>query len=83
MTTTVKINGMENELIVDTESPISIMRLDSEGLKETEIQKVKHRYQDVNKNEANYGKIPVDIESDINKQKKHLLITERNDMTPL
>ena len=53
-------------------------------MKDTEIQKVKHRYQDVNKNEVKIrGKIPVDIEYENNKQKMQLLITERNDITPL
>ena len=53
-------------------------------MKDTEIQKVKHRYQDVNKNELKFwGKIPVDIEYENNKQKMQLLITERNDITPL
>ena len=52
--------------------------------KGTEIQKVKHRYQDVNKNEVKFrGKIPVDIEYENNQQKLQLLITERNDKTPL
>ena len=45
---------------------------------------MKHRYQDVNKNEVKFrGKIPVDIEYENNKQKMQLLITERNDITPL
>ena len=53
-------------------------------MKESEIQKVRHWYQDVNKNEVKFrGKIPVDIEYENNKQKIHLLITERNDITPL
>ena len=52
--------------------------------KRTEIQKVKHRYQDVNKNEVKCrGKIPADIEYEKNKQKLEILITERNDMTPI
>ena len=51
-------------------------------MKESEIQKVRHRYQDVNKNEVKFReKIPVDIEYENNKQK--ILITERNDITPL
>ena len=53
-------------------------------MKRTEIQKVKHRYQDVNKNEVKCrGKIPADIEYEKNKQKLEILITERNDMTPI
>ena len=53
-------------------------------MKESEIQKIRHRYQDVNKNKVKFrGKIPVDIEYENNKQKMQLLITERNDITPL
>ena len=83
-TTTVKINGTEKEFIIDSGSPISIMPADKTIVKDTEIQKVRHRYQDVNKNEVKFrGKIPVDIEYENNKQKMKLLITERNDITPL
>ena len=46
-----KVNGIEKEFIVDTGSPISIMPADESILKKTEMQKIKHRYQDVNKNE--------------------------------
>ena len=45
---------------------------------------MKHGYQDVNKNDIKLqGKIPVDIEYENKKQKMQLLITERNDITPL
>ena len=58
------------------------MPADKTIVKDTEIQKVRHRYQDVNKNEVKFrGKIPVDIEYENNKQKMQLLITERNDIT--
>ena len=84
LTTTVKINGTEKEHKTDTGSPISIMPADHKIMKETEIRNVKHQYQDVNKNEVKVrGKIPVDIENENNKQKVQLLITERNDITPL
>ena len=64
---------MEIEFIVDTGSPISIMPADNKIMKETEIQKVKHRYQDVNNNELkSRGKIPVDTEYENNKQKMQL-----------
>ena len=49
LTTTVKINGTEKEFIIETGSPISIMPADNRRMKESEIQKVRHRYQDVNK----------------------------------
>ena len=84
LTTTVKVNGIEKEFIVDTGSPISIMPADENIMKQTEIQKVKHRYQDVNRNEVKFrGKIPADVEYENNKQKMQILITERNDITPL
>ena len=84
LTTTVKVNGIEKEFIVDTGSRISIMPADENIMKQTEIQKVKHRYQDVNRNEVKFrGKIPADVEYENNKQKMQTLITERNDITPL
>ena len=84
LTTTVKVNGIEKEFIVDTGSPISIMPADENIMKQTEIQKIKHRYQDVNKNEVKFRrKIPADVEYENNKQKMQILITERNDITPL
>ena len=84
LTTTVKVNGIEKEFIVDTGSPISIMPADENIMKQTEIQKIKHRYQDVNKNEVKFrGKIPTDVEYENNKQKMQILITKRNDITPL
>ena len=84
LTTTVKVNGIEKVFIVDTGSPISIMPADENIMKQTEIQKIKHRYQDVNKNEVKFrGKIPADVEYENNKQKMQILITERNDITPL
>ena len=60
------------------------MPVDNTIMKDTKIQKVKDRYQDVNKNEVKFrGKIPVDIEYENNKQKIQIIITERNDITPL
>ena len=80
----VKVNGIEKEFIVDTGSPISIMPVDEKILKQTEIQNVKQRYRDVNKNEVKFrGKIQANIEYENNKQKMQILITERNDLTPL
>ena len=54
LTTTVKINGTEKEFIIDTGSPISIMPADKTIVKDTEIQKVRHRYQDEKKNEVKF-----------------------------
>ena len=69
------------EIIVDTGSP---MPPDERITKSTEIQKITNRYQDVNKNEVQFwGKIPVNVEYENNKQKMEILITERTDSTPL
>ena len=54
LTTTVKVKGIEKEFIVDTGSPISIMPADENIIKQTEILKVKHRYQDMNKIEVKF-----------------------------
>ena len=79
-----KINGIEKKFLVDTGSPISIMPVDEKILKQTEIQNVKQRYQDINKNEMKFrGKIPANIEYENNKQKMKILITGRSDITPL
>ena len=60
------------------------MPTDENILKKTEMQKIKHRYQDVNKNEVKLqGQIPTDIEYGNNKQKMQILFTERDDITPL
>ena len=53
-TAVVKINGIEKEFIVDTRSPISIMPVCENIMKQTEIQKVKQQYQDVIKNEEKF-----------------------------
>ena len=75
-TTTLKINGIPKEFIIDTGSPISLMPPDERITKSTEIQKMTNRYQDVNKNEVKLrGKIPVNVEHENNKQKMEILIT--------
>ena len=57
---------------------------DKKILKLTGIQKIENRFQDVNKNEAQFRrKIPVDVEYGKNTQKKEILTTERTDITPL
>ena len=83
-TTTLKINGIPKEFIIDTGSPISLMPPDEKITKSTEIQKITNRDQDVNKNEVKFrGKIPVNVEHENNKQKMEILITEITDITPL
>ena len=54
-TAKIKINVTPKEFIIDTGSPVSIMPLDEQIMKKTEIQKITNRYQDVNKNEINSG----------------------------
>ena len=52
------------------------------GQKDIEIhrEKLTNRYQDVVKNEVNFGgEVPVNIEYENNKQKMEVFITERND----
>ena len=84
LTAKVKVNGIEKEFIAVTGLPISIMPPDENILKKTVIQKIKHRYQVVNKNEVNFrGQTPTDIEYENNKQKMQVLTTERDDITPL
>ena len=62
---------------------MSILPVDMEIMNETGIQKIKHRYQGLNKNEVTFrGMIPIDIEYENNK-KMQILITERNDITSL
>ena len=74
LTAKVKVNGIEKEFIVDTGSPISIMPAGESILKKTEKQKIKHRYQNVNKNELKLrGQIPTDIEYENIKQKMQIL----------
>ena len=83
-TTTLKINVIPKEFIIDTGSPISLTPPDERITKSTEIQKITNRYQDVNKIEVKFrGKILVNVEHENNKQKKEILITERTDITPL
>ena len=79
------VNGMEKDFIVDTGSPISIKPADENILKKTELQKTKHRYQDINRNEVKCrGQIPTDIEYENKKQKlqKPIIITKRDDLSP-
>ena len=83
-TTTLKINGISRDFIIDTGSPISLMPPEERITKSTEIQKITNRYQGVNKTEVKFrGKIPVNVEHENNKQKMEILITERTDITPL
>ena len=83
-TSTVKVNGIETYVVVDTGSPISIVPVDENISEKTEIQKVRNRCQDVCKNEVKFrGQIPADFEYENNKQKIKILIIKRTDITPL
>ena len=78
LTAVIKIDGIEKEFIVDTGSPILILPVDEKIMKQTEIQTVKQRYQDINKNEVKFrGKIPANIKYENNKQKMQILITKK------
>ena len=82
MTTTLKINGTEKEYIIDTGSLISTVGYqDNERIRnskgETPIRRCKQDRSQI------WGEIPVNFEYENNKQKMQLLITERNDITPL
>ena len=83
-TAKIKINGTSKKIIIDIGSPVTIMPLDEQIMKTTEIQKITNRYQDVNKNEVKFrGKIPVDMENENNKQQMEILIINKTDITPL
>ena len=63
-----KLNRTEKEFILDDGSPISILPADDNIFKITKIEKMKHRYQDVNKNQVKFGaQKPADIEYENNK----------------
>ena len=84
LTAKVKANGIEKEFLVDTGSPTSILPAENNILKKTEFQNVKHLFQDVNKNEDKvHGHLLIEFEDANNKQKMRILITERDDITPL
>ena len=73
LTTTVRINGKEKEFVLDTGSPISIMPAGNEILKKSDIQKTKHHYQDVSKNEVKIRRnLNLDIEYEKNKNGKRI-----------
>ena len=80
----IKINGKNQKFIIDTGSPVTIMPNNPTLYNPEDIQPLKERYQDVNKNEITFlGKICVDIEYNNKHIKLPLLITKRADITPL
>ena len=79
-----KIDGKNQKFINDTGSPVTIMPNNPTLYNPEDIQPLKERYQDVNKNEIKLlGKISVDIEYNSKQTKLPLLITKWTDITPL
>ena len=80
----IKINGKNQKFIIDTGSPVAIMPNNPTLYNPEDIQPLKERYQDVNKNEITFlGKVWVDTEYNGKHTKLPLLITKRTDITPL
>ena len=79
-----KINGKKQKFIIDTGSPVIIMPYDQQIHNTKESKPMKERYQDVNKNEIEFmGKPWVTVEYNGISTKLPMLITKRNDITPL
>ena len=80
----IKINGKNQKFTIDTGSPVTIMPNNPTLYNAENIQPLKERYQDVNKNEITFpGKVWVDTEYNGKYTKLPLLITKRTDNTPL
>ena len=80
----IKIDGEKQEFIIDTGSPVTIMPYDLRLHDIKEIKPMKERYQDANKNEIKLmGKTWVTVEYNKTSIKQPMLITKRNDITPL
>ena len=80
----VKINGEKQKLIIDTGSPVTVMPYDQRIHGAKEIKPLKERYQDVNENEIKFmGKTWVTVKYNEISTKLLMLITKRNDITPL
>ena len=79
-----KINGKKQKFTIDTGSPVIIMPYDQQIHNTKESKPMKERYQDVNKNEVEFmGKPWVTVEYNGISTKLPMLITKRNDITPL
>ena len=80
----VEIKIKNQKFIIDTGSPVTIMPNNPTLYNPEDIQPLKERYQDVNKNEITFlGKVWVDNEYNGKHTKLPLLITKRTDITPL
>ena len=79
-----KVNGRYQNFTIDTGSPVTIMPNNPKLYNPRDIKPLKERYQDVNKNEIKFlGKIWADIEDNGKTTKLPILITQRDDITPL
>ena len=79
-----KVNGRYQNFTIDTGSPVTIMPNNPKLYNPRDIKPLKERYQDVNKNEIKFlGKIWADIEHNGKTTKLPILITQRDDITPL
>ena len=79
-----KINGKYQNFTIDTSSAVTIMPNNPELRNQKDMKPLKERYQNVNKNGIKFlGKVWADIEYDGKTTKLPILITKRNDITPL
>ena len=79
-----QMNGEKQKFITDTGSPVTIMPCNQIIHDIKEIKPLKERYQDVNENEIKFmGIIWVNVEYNKISTKLPMLITKRNDITPL
>ena len=79
-----EINGIHQNITIDTGSPVTIMPNNPKLYNPRDIHPLKERYQDVNKNETKFlGRVWANIEHNGETKKLPILITQRDDITPL
>ena len=79
-----KINGKYQNFTIDTGSLVTIMPNNPKLYNPKDIRPLKERYQDVNKNEIKFlGRVWANIEYNGETKKLPILITQRDDITPL
>ena len=79
-----KINGKCQNITIDTGSPDTLMQNNPKLHNPKDIHPLKERYQDVNKNEIKFlGRVWANIEYNGETKKLPILITQRDDITPL
>ena len=80
----IKTKGTNQKFIIDTGTPVTIMPNNSTLYNPEDVQPLKERYQDVNKNEIRFlGKEWVNIEHNSKQIKLPLLTSKRSKITPL